>query len=154
MRFGGSVPIQGYHTDAHAKNHALLYLGGGRVSLAPRYDMLPARLGPNLSDALSYNIGAAERFTDITADDFDAFQAVLGIVSPAAQRRTRTRLAAEIARGLAPTLPSLDDGGHKGFADLIAANMRVLLPQFGVPVPPQAQQRDAHIQRGGGWLQS
>ena len=42
----------------------------------------------------------------------------------------------------------------KQFADLIAANLRQLLPVLGVAVPQAAQNRDAFIARGGGWQTS
>jgi serine/threonine-protein kinase HipA len=44
------------NVDGHAKNHALIYTGGARPDLAPRYDVLPTRLDGNLRDDLSYNI--------------------------------------------------------------------------------------------------
>ncbi|HEX6002255.1 MAG TPA: hypothetical protein VFZ16_23105 [Hyphomicrobiaceae bacterium] len=42
----------------------------------------------------------------------------------------------------------------KRYADLIAANLRQLLPVLGVAVPPAARDRDAFMDRGGGWLSS
>jgi len=40
------------------------------------------------------------------------------------------------------------------YADLIASNMRRLLPVLGVAVPQAAQNRDAYVALGGGWLES
>ena len=42
----------------------------------------------------------------------------------------------------------------KLFADLIAANLRQLLPVLGLEIPEAAQERDAFVGRGGGWLTS
>jgi serine/threonine-protein kinase HipA len=39
----------------------------------------------------------------------------------------------------------------KRYADLIAANLRQLLPVVGVEVPPAARERDTFVGRGGGW---
>ena len=44
--------------------------------------------------------------------------------------------------------------GMKRFADLIAANLRQLLPVLDVAIPEAAQERDAFVGRGGGWLTS
>jgi serine/threonine-protein kinase HipA len=139
------------NVDAHAKNHALMHLGRGRVCSTPRYDLLPTRLDPNLTDELPFKIGDAETLAAITAKDFDAFLATLGIATPAARKRVTTRSAKTIADGLAGALAELNDKGMKLYADLIASNMRQLLPVLGVPVPQTAQNRDAFVGKGGGW---
>ncbi len=139
------------NVDAHAKNHALLYLGGNRLRLAPRYDLLPTRLDPNLTDQLAFKINGAETLDAITKAGFDAFLATLGIATPAARRRIRVNVSQEIATGLAAALPEIEARGMKAYADLIASNMRQLLPVLGAPVPQAALNRDAYIQRGGGW---
>lgn len=141
------------NVDAHAKNHALLYRMTGTVDLAPRYDLLPTRLDPNLTDQLAFNIGAATHVDQVTAAQFDAFLSILGIVGAPAQRRIRSRIAKVVAAGLAENLDELGRrNGMKLFADLIASNMRTLLPELGVDVPASAQARDAFINRGGGWV--
>ena len=60
----------------------------------------------------------------------------------------------QIVPVLADQLDPLSQMKQKFFADLIAANMRELLPKLGYPVPKQAQDRSAHVVRGGGWLTS
>ena len=140
------------NVDGHAKNHALLHLGGGSVRLAPRYDLLPTRLDQNFTDQLAFKIGAAETLAAISKADFDAFLKILGIVTPAARRRIGVQLSQEIADGLADTLDEIANRGMKAYADLIAANMRQLLPVLGAQVPLAAQNRDAYVQHGGGWL--
>lgn len=142
------------NVDAHAKNHALMHLGGGRVRTTPRYDLLPTRLDPNLTDELPFTIGSAKTLQAITADDFNGFLETLGIATPAARRRIAARIGLAIANGLVGALDELAQKGMKIYADLIAANMRQLLPVLGVAVPEPAQNRDAFVARGGGWQNS
>lgn len=139
------------NVDGHAKNHAVLHLGPGRTIVAPRYDLLPTRLDPLLTDELSYTVGRAERLSEVDAAAFDVFLAQLGIARSAAQRRLRMDRANVMAVVLARFLAALDDGPTKRFADLIAASMRQLLPVLGVDVPEAARHRDAFVERGGGW---
>jgi serine/threonine-protein kinase HipA len=139
------------NVDGHAKNHAVLHLGPGRTIVAPRYDLLPTRLDPLLTDELSYTVGNAERLTEIDAAAFDAFLAQLGSVRSAAQRRLRIERLDAVAVVLAQFLATLDQGPTKRLADLIAANMRQLLPALGVEVPEAARDRDAFVEGGGGW---
>jgi serine/threonine-protein kinase HipA len=140
------------NVDAHAKNHALIHQGLNRVRVAPRYDLLPTRLDPDLTDELPFKIGNASTLAAITRHDFNAFLATMGIVRPGAQRRTTARHAPSLAEGLAGVLAELNAKGMKAFADLIASNLRVLMPILGLAVPAQAKDRDAFAARGGGWL--
>lgn len=142
------------NVDGHAKNFALLHKPTGGVGLAPRYDILPTRLDPNLTDELSFSIGTAKRLEDITPQDFTAFLANLGITSAAAARRVRDRHAGTIATALAGQLQELDQLGMKRFTDLIAHNIRMLLDAFALAPPAAALDRDAFVARGGGWLMS
>ena len=123
------------NTDGHAKNFALLFEPGGRVHMAPRYDLLPTRLDDSLTDELAFTIGAARTLDEISSDDFEMFLRTLGIANAAARRRILMRHAGEIASGLAARLDELDRRGMKPFADLIAANMRKLLHALGLEVP-------------------
>jgi serine/threonine-protein kinase HipA len=50
-----------------------------------------------------------------------------------------------LADGLGAALEELSRKGMKLFADLIAANLRQLLPVFGLPVPEAARERDAFV---------
>lgn len=140
------------NVDAHAKNFALLYEPGGRIRMAPRYDLMPTRLDPNLTDALPYSIGTATTLDEVTSEDFALFLKTLGIASTAAQRRVRNRLTSNIANHLAAELSQLDRKGMKRFADLIADNIASILTEFDLPLPNGVKERDAYIPRGGGWL--
>lgn len=141
------------NVDAHAKNHALLYAAGS-VALAPRYDLLPTRLDRNLTDELAFKIGSAARIEEITTRAFEDFLTTLGVSSARARSRIRVEHSRRISTALAAALQELGDKGMKAFADLIASNMRTLLPVLGVDVPEAARHRDAFVERGGGWAQS
>jgi serine/threonine-protein kinase HipA len=51
-------------------------------------------------------------------------------------------------------LEELERKGMRRFADLVAANLRQLLPMLGVAIPEAARERDTFVERGGGWLTS
>ena len=142
------------NVDGHAKNFALLHIARDRIRLAPRYDLLPTRLDPNLTDELAFKIGAANTLAAITRADFDAFLATLGVRSGAARRRISERHARSLADGLCAAFGELERKGMRRFADLIAANLRQLLPVLDVAIPEAARERDAFVGRGGGWLTS
>ncbi|MBN9548080.1 MAG: HipA domain-containing protein [Alphaproteobacteria bacterium] len=142
------------NTDGHAKNFALLHRIGGRILMAPRYDLLPTKLDNSLTDELAYRIGEAERLDAITGDDFSIFLSRLGIDSAAARKRVRERLTTSIAASLARQLGDLDRRNMKRFADLIAANIDTLTTAFGLATPTEAKQRDAFIGSAGAWLMS
>ncbi len=140
------------NVDGHAKNFGLLYEGSGRVRVTPRYDVMPTRIDPSFTDELAYSIGNATTLDDISSDDFDLFLNALGIASKPAQRRLRSGLSSEIAAELASELKRLDQAGMKRFADLIANNISVLLSAFDLKLPAGVAERDAYVERGGGWL--
>ncbi|MFC3324315.1 HipA domain-containing protein [Mesorhizobium cantuariense] len=142
------------NTDGHAKNFALLHDRGGRIRMAPRYDLLPTRLDANLTEELAFRIGAADRLAAITADDFAAFLQALGIESAAARKRIRAGHTVDIAASLARQLNGLDKRNMKRFADLIASNIGTLTAAFGLAAPAAVEQRDAFLDRAGGWLMS
>lgn len=142
------------NTDGHAKNFALLFERGGRVRLAPRYDILPTRLDDSLTDELAYRIGDATTLPEISIDSFEAFLGFMGIDASAARRRIRQRYATEIASALATHLDDLNKRDMKRFADLIASNIRIFLDALGIEVPEAAKDRDAFVGRAGGWLLS
>ncbi|MDX2259841.1 MAG: HipA domain-containing protein [Hyphomicrobiaceae bacterium] len=142
------------NVDGHAKNFALLHLGAGHVEIAPRYDLLPTRLDPDLTEEFAYRIGAAKTLSALQTADLSSFVKALGIPTAAAQRRMLKLHIADLAHGFAAALRPLDQAGLKIFADLIAANMRHLLPLVGLEVPEAARNRDAAVRRGGGWQTS
>ena len=140
------------NVDGHGKNHALLHVGHS-VRVAPRYDLLPPRLDPNLTDQLAFNIGNATTLASITNADFFAFLGSLGVRNPTGQRRVTKTHTQNMAQCLIAAFDDLGRLGMKPYADLIAANIRQLLPVLGLDVPDAAGQRDAFVQRGGGWSQ-
>jgi serine/threonine-protein kinase HipA len=142
------------NVDGHAKNFALLHNARDRIQVAPRYDLLPTRLDPNLTDELAFKIGSASSLAAITRADFGAFLESLGVRSAAARRRITERHARSLADGLCAAFGELAGKGMRRFGDLIAANLRQLLPVLGVAIPEAAQERDAFVVRGGGWLTS
>jgi serine/threonine-protein kinase HipA len=140
------------NVDAHAKNFALLYETRGRVRVTPRYDLMPTRIDPDLTNELAYSIGTATTLEEVTVENFGLFLNALGISSAAAQRRLREGLTAGTAKRLTAELKRMDRTGMKRFADLVANNIRILLPSFGLALPDGIADRDAYIDRGGGWL--
>lgn len=140
------------NSDAHAKNHALLYArGGGGPQLSPRYDLVPTRLNAQFEDAFAFRIGKSTRLADFTADDLPELVAAVGAAPGRGARRVARRITKDIATQLASHLAELDRAGMKGFADLIASNVRHVLPLIGIDVPASAEQRDAFLPVGGGW---
>lgn len=131
------------NVDGHAKNHALLYSGGVRPDLAPRYDVLPTRLDSNLTEELSYDIGAAKTLHAIDKEQFSVFLSHIGISRKAAQNRLIKGALEDIVPVLAGHLGYLAQLDQKLFADLIAANMGSLLPKLDYPVPTEAKERTA-----------
>lgn len=139
------------NADAHAKNHALLYEGYLRPNLSPRYDILPTRLDPDLTDELPYQIGNAKTFATLSQNDIDRFLMTIGIVTTAGRKRLTQNVTHKLTYDLAASLNELQRRGQKLFADLIASNIRILCEIVGVDIPPQAQNRDAFISHNGGW---
>jgi serine/threonine-protein kinase HipA len=142
------------NVDGHAKNHALLYLGRARPDLAPRYDVLPTRLDESLTEEFAYDIGAAKKLQDVDMKQLSVFLTQMGITGKPTQKRLVDNVLNEIVPVLAKNLGVLGSMSQKSFADLIAANMRTLLPKLDYPVPNEAAERDAYVARGGGWLSS
>jgi serine/threonine-protein kinase HipA len=136
------------NVDAHATNFALLHELYGSVRVAPRYDLLPTRLDRDLTDLLPYSIGEA---TEITEADFSHILRAFGIGATGAQRRLTTGLTTTLSTGLTAELRGMDRNGMKLFADLIGHNIDGILTAFGLEVPQEIRQRDAYIERGGGW---
>ena len=140
------------NVDAHAKNFALLHEPRGGVRVAPRYDLMPTRLYRDLTDLLPYAIGEATKLTEITEEHFSHFLRAFGIGTIGAQRRLTMGLTARLSQGLTAELRGMDRNGMKRFADLIGHNVDEILAAFGLAVPDEIRQRDAYIDRGGGWL--
>jgi serine/threonine-protein kinase HipA len=142
------------NADAHAKNHALVYMDNKRPRPSLRYDILPTRLDDTISAELPFQIGTASQIEDVDQQALSIFLNVLGIKSTRGQLRVIAESLDAILPPLVDNLDILQSINQKSFADLIAANMHELLPKLGYPVPKQAEHRDAHVVRGGGWLTS
>lgn len=70
-------------TDAHAKNYSMLHAAGGRVRLAPLYDLASALLYPDLDPSrigLAMRIGAEYRIRDIARRQWIDCAKDLGLV--------------------------------------------------------------------------
>jgi serine/threonine-protein kinase HipA len=142
------------NTDAHAKNHALLYEGSRKPNLSPRYDLLPTRLDPEVTEELPFKIGNAINFDQITLEDINIFLKALGIATASGRKRITQNAIRKLSHDLAKSLVPIQQRGLKNFADLIASNCRKLCDVVGVKVPSEAKDRDAFFARGGGWLTS
>lgn len=140
------------NTDAHAKNHALLYDSYRKPNLSPRYDLLPTRLDISLSHELPHKIGKALSFETITLWDIDDFLKTLGIATASGRKRISQNAVRKLSQDLSRNLDAVQKNGLKLFADLIASNIRKLCDIVGVEVPQEARNRDAFVSRGGGWL--
>ena len=139
------------NVDAHAKNHAVIYYSG-RIAprLAPRYDLLPTRMEQNITEQLSYDIGAAQYIETVDGVAVAKFMSSFGIATARGQKRILSERLSKLVLPLAANLEILQSLGQKSFADLIATNMRLLLPKFDFPIPAEAQSQDTFILRGGG----
>lgn len=139
------------NVDGHAKNHALLHRPGRAPVLAPRYDLLPTRLDPTLTEDFAFRIGAAERLSDLTRADVESFLAAMGLARPPARARFVRSEVAALGEALSASLPLLTRHGMKDFGDLIAANVRAVFALLDLPVPRHAAESDLSLSRGGGW---
>lgn len=142
------------NVDGHAKNHALLYSRGAQPDLAPRYDVLPTRLDDELTDKLSYDIGVAQTLQKVDKEQLSIFLSNIGITRKAAQNRLVTAALNDMVPVLSGQFTNLSHLDQKPFADLIAANMRELLPKLDFPVPQHALHRDMPIIRRNTWQTS
>jgi serine/threonine-protein kinase HipA len=140
------------NVDAHAKNHALIYGDRGRTQLSPRYDILPTRLDAQITELFPFQIGEAHDFAKLTIGDLDKFLADLGFGSASGRNRLLKNIITEQAMKLSEFFDDLQKQRLKLFADLIASNIRHLCGLVGVDVPRQAQNRDAFVHGGGGWM--
>jgi serine/threonine-protein kinase HipA len=67
------------NADNHAKNHALLYTAGSRHSFAPLHDLTPIRLDDRYTHELSYKLGEAAYFDELTGEDIATFVGQCGV---------------------------------------------------------------------------
>lgn len=142
------------NSDAHAKNHAVIYNNGRIPQLAPRYDIVPTRLDPQVTEDFPFRIGTADNISSLQQSDLNSFLSTLGVVGRGAQQRLSTNVFLPMTDVLINLLSNLQQDRQKSFADLIAANIKCLLPILNEKVPEAVLQRDAFITTGGGWLLS
>jgi serine/threonine-protein kinase HipA len=142
------------NVDAHAKNHALLYNYAGKPTLSPRYDLLPTRLDDQFTDELPYRIGNAGKLNELRLEDIHKFLVDLGLDSLRGRQRVIQSTINDQAQKLSEFFIPLQTQRLKLFADLIESNTRTLCNLVKVDIPHQAQNRDAFISYGGGWLLS
>ncbi|MDE2406070.1 MAG: HipA domain-containing protein, partial [Sphingomonadales bacterium] len=134
------------NTDNHAKNHALLYDAGQLPRLAPLYDMLPIRLDNRYNHQLSFNIGAASLFDEMTAEDLASFLSLCGVEDlPAFVEQAAVPFVERLEEATV-TLRSL---GLKLFDDLIGRETDRLVDLLSMAVT--LRERDYFTQQGGGW---
>lgn len=137
------------NTDNHAKNHALIYDQGPTPRLAPLYDMLPIRLSDDYTHELSFKIGEAKTFDDLTPLDLTNFIQIFG-------PKTQTAVNRLVENEIGPMLLNLDqtaDGltalGLKGFDDLIGQEIVSLSKLLGLNL--EIRERDYFEPAAGGW---
>ncbi|MBW8881095.1 MAG: HipA domain-containing protein [Asticcacaulis sp.] len=137
------------NNDNHAKNHALLYVDGPVPVFAPLYDILPVRINDRYTDRLSFDIGNAKCFEDLTTNDIEAFFATFGLEGTRYKRFLETQIK-PLFQDLDTLSASLLEENMKGFDDLIGNNLRHLndILRLGL----QIRERDLFVARGGGWL--
>ena len=82
--------------------------------------------------------------------EIEHFLSRMGLIRRAARDRTKKRDLTAMSHYFDLQLKEMDERGLRTFADLIASNMRTLLPAIGIEVPEGALERDAAIARGGG----
>jgi serine/threonine-protein kinase HipA len=136
------------NTDNHAKNHALLYDRGPIPRLAPLYDLLPIRLDHRFNHDLSFQIGKAKVFDDMSSDDFAAFCRVFG-VSPDDMPRFLEVVVTPLVTALEAATPKLRSMGLKSFDDLVGRETERLAEVLALPV--RVRERDHFPYERTGW---
>ncbi len=117
------------NADAHGKNYSLLHRGG-RVELAPLYDLLSTVAWPDLSPNFAMRIARRATLEELRRGDWDRFATNAGLGAPFVRRRVReladlapvqaTAVAAEQAR------PGLDQNALAGCAERVTDRARRL----------------------------
>ncbi|MFZ2628141.1 MAG: type II toxin-antitoxin system HipA family toxin [Rugosibacter sp.] len=114
--------------DAHAKNFALLYLGGksGKAPiLAPFYDTLSTAVYPTLTPKMAMKIGSKYKFSEVQARHWDQFAESVGLTKAQAKRRIL-----ELARSLPTAARKLQSDPGLGFAgNAVVERINTLIEQ-------------------------
>lgn len=118
-------------TDGHAKNYSLLHAAGGRVRLAPLYDLASALLYPSLDPQrlrLAMKVGSKYRIRDIVGRDWIDLAEDLGLPASTALARIE-RMAEEVPGQAERTGTAMIEAGlHRAtvrrLVDLISLHAR------------------------------
>ena len=137
------------NTDNHAKNHALIYDQGPTPRLAPLYDMLPIRLSDDYTHELSFKIGEAKTFDEISPLDLTKFIQMFGPKSKLAIRRIVEKEIGPMLQHLDQTAVELASLGLKDFDDLIGREIASLADLLDLKI--SIRERDYFTPQGGGW---
>jgi serine/threonine-protein kinase HipA len=100
-------------TDGHAKNYSLLHAAGGRVRLAPLYDLATALLYPSLDPErlrLAMKVGSAYRIRDIVGRSWIDLAEDLGLSAPVVLERIE-RMTEKILEQLETIGARMTDAG-------------------------------------------
>ncbi len=112
-------------TDAHAKNHAVFYGHGGRVRLAPLYDLATALLYPGLEVRklkLAMKLGGTYRLFDVGRRHVEKLGAELGLADSVERARALAAALPDAARSVAErlTAEALEPSRVSTLADRLA----------------------------------
>jgi len=114
--------------DAHAKNFALLYVGGksGKTPvLAPFYDTLSTAVYPTLAQKMAMKIGSKYKFSEVQARHWEQFAEGVGFTKAQAKRRIL-----ELAKLLPATARKLQsDPGHSFSGKAVVEQIITLIEQ-------------------------
>lgn len=130
------------NTDNHAKNHALLYSNGEIPVMAPLYDLVPIRLDNTFTHQLSFNIGQADHFDNITMEDYKEFFLKLGMSAKGAENFIKGALT-ELIQNIESVSLTLPKPALKGFDDLIGHELEQLKNVLDLNV--KIRERDLYI---------
>jgi serine/threonine-protein kinase HipA len=135
------------NVDNHAKNHALLYFDQQPV-LAPAYDLLATRLNNTLTQDFSFNIGNATKLDELTRADMIALTAAFGLRGQGAVT-VLERSARRIAKPLMDQLDAIArvDRRLANYIAYASAELKDIMGWQWLEIP----ERDAFVDRGGGW---
>lgn len=140
------------NNDNHAKNYALIYDEGPIPRLAKMYDMLPIKLNSKYTDELAYNIGSANRATDIDVTDYGVFFDILGLNATTATRFVNTKILDLLKTIDIHSSEILKDQGLKDFDDLFGTEAQRIIDVLGLNLI--LQERDLYVPQAGGWAWS
>jgi serine/threonine-protein kinase HipA len=110
------------NADAHSKNFSLLHMGG-RVALAPLYDLLSTTAYPDLSAKLAMKIAKKATLEELQSRHWDVFADDVDLAAPYVHRRIKQLCEAVLAQidtpdgDLRKRLP--EGANFTPFADLI-----------------------------------